>query len=838
MCREVLEEELDILFENQKEKDGVRVSKKWSFVLLTLALICLMFSSVVNAEVRRGAWVDEIIFVAEPNAPTGLSRLQVGELDLYSDGISDPQLFQRILENPNLGYEMAFGLYDEITFNPYGPEFEDGRLNPFSVPRIREAMNWLIDREYVAQEIYGGMANARYFPITGAFPDYARIPDVVRTLELEYKVDPARANAVITEEMQKLGAQKVGGVWQYKGAPVTLIVLIRTEDERTEVGDYVATLLEEIGFRTERLYRTGAEASPIWISGNPALGGFHVYTGAWITTVVARDQGSNFEFFYTPLGLPFPLWQAYQPTEEFDDLAQSLTRQEFTTMEQRNAMFARAMKLSLEDSVRIFLVDRISVFPRRAELSVAADLAGGTTGAYLWPTTIRRDGQVGGKITIGLTNVLVEPWNPLDGSNWSFDTMPIRGTADYGYQWDPFTGLQYPQRFERADVYIKEGLPVSKTLDWVNLQFVEENVVPMDAWSDWDAKEHRFLTVGETHPEGRTSNRKTVVYYPADLYDTVVWHDGSPFSVGDVILGIILSFDRGNVDSEVYDEAKKSGLDSWMQTLKGIRITSVNPLVIEYYIDTFYLDAEWYVGTWWPAYSQGPGAWHNLALGLMAEKNEELAFSADKADRIDVEWTNYVAGPSLDILAKYLRTPHLPYEAVMAQFVSAEEMNLRFANLQKWYAQKGHFWLGTGPFYLEKAYPVERMVHLKRFEQFPDPSDKWTIFSSPMIAEVDVDGAARVTIGKEFSFDVWITFEGADYPLDYIQVVKYLLFDASGNLVYTGDAIPVEDGLYSVVISSELSASLPVGGSKIEIVVAPLVVSIPTFETFEFIMMP
>ena len=47
----------------------------------------------------------------------------------------------------------------------------------------------------------------------------------------------------------------------------------------------------------------------------------------------------------------------------------------------------------------------------------------------------------------------------------------------------------------------------------------------------------------EKFPEGTTANVKSVVTYPADLFDTVKWHDGSPISVGDFVMTMIQSFD-------------------------------------------------------------------------------------------------------------------------------------------------------------------------------------------------------------------------------------------------------------------------------------------------------
>ena len=53
-----------------------------------------------------------------------------------------------------------------------------------------------------------------------------------------------------------------------------------------------------------------------------------------------------------------------------------------------------------------------------------------------------------------------------------------------------------------------------------------------------------------------------------------------------------------------------------MSHFKGVKIVSTDPLVIETYDDLYYLDAEYMVTTWWPDYTYGPGAWHNIGLGV------------------------------------------------------------------------------------------------------------------------------------------------------------------------------------------------------------------------------
>ncbi len=412
---------------------------------------------------RKGAWLDTIVFVEEPSTDAAVTRLEVGELDLFAFQVSKRDVATKVEESAVLDSYRSSGSYSELTFNPAGPELENGTLNPFAVPAVREAMNWLIDRNYVVQEIMGGLGTPRWLPFNTASSDYALMADVARGLELKYAYNKEKAQEVIGAEMEKLGATLVDGKWQYNGAPLNLSVLIRTEDERRLIGDYVANQLEDIGFTVTRDYKTAAEASPIWLRGNPADGKFHVYTGGWITTAVPRDLGSNFQFFYTNQGLAVPLWQAYVNTEEFYKLSERLANNDFKTMDERTEMMAKALELSLQDSIRIWLLDRASITPKRKEVKAASDLYGAVSGSSLWPYTLQREGEIGGSMTVAMPSILTEPWNPLNGTNWIYDMMLIRGTGELATVSDPFTGLALPNRIERAEVFIEKGLPVFKT---------------------------------------------------------------------------------------------------------------------------------------------------------------------------------------------------------------------------------------------------------------------------------------------------------------------------------------------------------------------------------------
>jgi peptide/nickel transport system substrate-binding protein len=209
-------------------------------------------------------------------------------------------------------------------------------------------------------------------------------------------------------------------------------------------------------------------------------------------------------------------------------------------------------------------------------------------------------------------------------------------------------------------------------------------------------------------------------------------------------------------------------------------------LVIETYTDTYFQDAEIGVTTWWPYYAQGTGAWHNLYLGILADAAGEAVFSQAKQTELDVDRLSYIAGPTIDIMKAQLdlwtEEGGLPYEPTFSQFVTEEEAALRIQNLTEWHRRYGHFWVGTGPYFLQRAFPVEGTVILQNNPFFPDLATRWARFANAPIPVVEVDGSARVTIGDEEVYEVMVTFEGAPYALADITTVSFLVVDATNQL--------------------------------------------------------
>ncbi len=799
---------------------------------------------------RHGGWLDEIV-VSVVDSSSAVTQIQAGAIDIFAAGLSSDSLPE--IEAAGLNYAESNGLYYELTFNTYGPTFDKstGKVNPFYFAKAREALNWLIDRNYINREVYNGGGLAKFWGIVTNMPDYTSVAPTVRKLEAEYAYNPEKAKAQMDEVMQGVeGVTIEDGKYMYKGEQVSLIFIIRPDSDGTRkpIGEYVASQLESIGFAVDRQYKTASEASPIWVGGNVADGLWNLYTGAWSATVISRNEGDNFEFFDTPQSAYgfSSTWQSFASgmDTEYGQLADKLSYNKFPNREERTQALAEMLEMELKESFHIWLIDGKNFTPYKDGLDVTYDLAAGVDGSWIWPYTIRWDDKEGGQLKWGAPELFVDPWNPIAGSNWAFDQAIGRATWGNAYMYDPHTGLVWPQRFDRAEITAEEGLPIGKSLDWVDLKFEKEIDVPADAIVDWDAANQAFVTAAEKFPDGTTAKVKSVVYYPADLFDTVKWHDGSNLSLADFIYSWIISLDIGKEGSAIYDESQAPNAEAVLANFKGFKILSENPLTIEAYSDSYQTDAELNITTLWPTFNYGEAPWHILAAASRADEAGELAFSADKADATStdthtVEWFSQVGGPSLEILSNWLDTSieesYVPYANAMAAYLTPEEAVARYENAKAFFAKYGHYNIGTGPYILKDAFLTEKVATLINNPDFPDLADKWARYGAPKVAAVEVEGEGSVVLGGEFSFDVYVTFKGAAYPADEIKEVKGLLYDATGQIVKVIDGVLVEDGHYTITVPADVAASMEAGASKLEAVVVSNVVAIPSFSAFEFV---
>ena len=789
---------------------------------------------------RKGGWLDEIV-VSVADRSAVIAQLNADDIDIYVNGFSTDQLAE--LQKAGLDYATANGTYYTIQFNP--AEFKSGEYNPFRNRKIREAFNYLVDRNYINQEYFAGGALEKWFPIMTNFGDYADLADVCRRLEAEYAYDFDKAKEMIREEVAKEGYELKDGKFEKNGKPLEVTFLIRLEDARKPMGNYISDQMEEIGFTVIRKEGKGSDLSAIWYLGDPTEGEWHMYTGGWGASVLSRDQSNIFQEMYLNTSAQgIPVFKENVSDPVFQDLGDRLYDKAYKTMEERRDWMAQALELCLQDSFQVMLIDSKQFIPYRKGVVATTDLAAGIESAQITPHTLRFADKEGGTMRWATQPFLFAgPWNPIQGSNTTSDQGAARMTATYAFTYDPYTGLVHPFFAEKADLTVQTGSTIQKTLDWVNLEFADKIVVPDDAWVDWDAKEQKFITAAEKNPGKEvTAKAKAVVTYRGDLFDVVKWHDGSNFTMADLIMSIIMSFDRAKEESAIYDEQSLSDFESMMATFRGMKIVSTNPLIIEGYSDSIYQDAEltaYGAGGYWVNYWQGQGSYSQIAMMNSVEAVGELAYTSSKATEKNVDQISLIGGPSLEVLGKHLdkliEEGTIPYEPTLGDYITKEEAIERYKALKAHFDKYGNYWQGTGPYFLKSVDLNGKSLVMAHFDDYPDPADRWDSYSEPMIAEVEIDGPGQVTAGEEATFDIFVTFNDEPYKLDDINKVKYLVFNAEGEAVLIDEAKAVEDGRYVIEFTAEDTLKFGDGATKIEIAVTPYVVAQPTFKSMEFI---
>ena len=134
------------------------------------------------APARHGGWLDEIDY-SIVDGDSAITQIGANAVDLFSYGLAANKLAE--IKKANLCYTQSYGTFYAFMFN--SAPFKDATvLNPFSDRKMREAMNWAIDRNYINQEIYAGGALPKFTPLATQLVDYTGVIDVARGIEAKY----------------------------------------------------------------------------------------------------------------------------------------------------------------------------------------------------------------------------------------------------------------------------------------------------------------------------------------------------------------------------------------------------------------------------------------------------------------------------------------------------------------------------------------------------------------------------------------------------------------------------------------------------------------------------
>ena len=821
-------------------------NKTLKLVVLLLALT--MFVSIFAAcdkgtttKVGAGANLNSITMIGVEEA-SAVTQMTAGEIDIFAGSM--PGKYKTEIEEAGVNAVNLPGTFYELMTN--NAVFEDGSFNPFSVREFRVGLSKLVDRDYIVSEVFDGSAMPRYFSISEVDVDYARYVEFARVAETYLQYDKEAGMEMIDQVMADAGITKnAAGKYEVNGKPMTFVFLIRNEDGvRQQMGDYVSNVLEEAGFAVDRQYKTSAECWGVIDGNTPQQGKWNIYTGGWGASGLVRDSGITWHDMNSPDSrMGMPEFALYQNSDEFNQLLENAAYNKYASMEERDEIFSKLFELEAYYSQHIWLADSLAYTIWDTDVSTSYNLAAGVDGSSLTAYTLKYTDQEGGDMVwANQAAPIQDPVNPVQGTNQTYDNQFLNFTRDYLFMDDPYTGLNYPKRATKAEVVIQTGLPVGKTYDWVDLSFEDEIVVPEDAMVDWDVESETWILAGSD--EKRTAKSKVTYYLGDDLGD-FTWHDGTPITLADIMMVQIMGFATAYEASPLYDEYIAPAFLSQLELFKGWRIVSEKPIVIEYYSDTYALDAETNVSNLilgWTYDSTGAQAsWSAVAAGNKVIMSGLASYSSGgAADDDAIEWLNYLDGPSLEYLKdaydECVSESYIPFEPTMGKYVTKKDAKKAYQNTLDFYEENGHFVVGCGPYYISHVMSVEGSITLTAYPGYNEDKDRWSFLSEPKIATVQIDGPTSVKSGEEAVFEVYIDDPaGEAYPIAEIATVKYLLYDSTGAIVEVAEAEATEDGLYTVTLSADAVTGLGKGACKIEVVVSPSVVAAPALVPAEFV---
>ena len=131
-----------------------------TMLLRSIAVIgLLLFGVFLNIGVyaqspTKGAYVDTVRFIQYLDDNVALQEIKSGNLDTYFFRIP-LETVSDVKADPNLKvYDRIAGSFG-LLLNP-APSKDNNSINPFQFRQVRFAMNYLVDREFVVDEILRG----------------------------------------------------------------------------------------------------------------------------------------------------------------------------------------------------------------------------------------------------------------------------------------------------------------------------------------------------------------------------------------------------------------------------------------------------------------------------------------------------------------------------------------------------------------------------------------------------------------------------------------------------------------------------------------------------------
>lgn len=760
-----------------------------------MALLLLSMPSHVYAQQVKGSYVDEVRFIHYLDENVATNEVRAGNLDTYFWRLP-LDLAQSLKDDPSIRIYDAPGGSLSLLINP-APA--DGTLNPFSIREVRYAMNYLIDRDLVVNEVLKGFGAPMYSAFGQFDPDYIVLIDVIESFGFRY--NPALASDMVSEALTDAGASKrADGKWYYNDKPIQVKFFIRGDDPRRKtLGEILASDLEKMGFTVERIYGDLNKAFSEVYGSDPREQRWHLYTEGWGRSAFTRYDTSLAAQMYAPWFANMPGFQnnAFWNYEnkELDDLTQRIFTGKYASKDERDSLLRRSVDIGVRESVRIFIASTIDPYVvRKGVDGMIQDFGAGITGRF---SLINAKTDTG-VLKVGMKQIYQGSWNPVAGLRDWYATRVSSAIIDPATFFNPHTGDVIPVRATwKVDTRGPDG-----ALD-----------VPSNALL-WDPYAEQWRQVGD----GIKAKSKVTL----DLKYSK-WHNGVMMDRSDILYSVYFLFEWGTREGEndaTYDPEYTSTAEKVVSTFKGIRFLDED--TVEVYVDYWHFDPN-YIADYASVWASMP--WEIYAAMERVVMDGKAAFSRSQANAKNVPWLSLIIADDAnlikDALNQFRSSNSIP--SALKDMVSSSDADSRYSASIDWIDARRHAMISNGPFYLESYNPEARTIVIKAFRDptYPFEQGRWRVFEQPMLAKISsVDAPLTIERGKEAVITGSVRVEGGGGSgIDPSRDVSiyYFMKDANGNVVVDGSIRPSSDGRFEIRLAGNDTGRLSRGTNELKV---------------------
>ena len=766
-----------------------------SVVVLLLFTFVAIDNSAFSQVQEKGPYIDQARFIQRADENLALEEVKSGSLDMYffpipyesaNDARNDPRLEVYDTTAGSLGFLV----------NP-APAADPDILNPFQFKEVRYALNYLIDRDFVVNEILKGYGSPLIDPFGIYSPEYLNIIDTVESFGFRY--NPSLASSMISEAMIASGATNVDGKWVFNGNPVTIKLFMRQDDPKKEsMGELVASQLENIGFTIQRDYGDLNKANIVVYGSDPKNLQWQIYTEEFAgTRAFVKYNPIIPAQMYAPWlsrmpGSLNPSYWNYQ-NSSLDEISQKIAFFNFTSEEERNQLVGDAVKMGIQESVRIFVAQKTDPFVASANVQgLVNDFGAGITSKYSL-LNARSAGNGNISLDIGVKQIHQGSWNTITGVQDLYSASIHSLIADAATFRHPYTGEVVSFRSPWREI-TTEG-PIGK-ID-----------VPSDVIK-WNQTLQQWVQAGE----GSTAISK-VTFTP--LYSN--WHHGIPMDVSDMMFADYFTYEWGTntgpgdrtVDPEYTPAASEA-----LKLSKGSRY--ITPDNIESYIDIWHYDEKEIAGSG-AFFATEP--WEILAASERIVMDGRLAYSRSEAQAKGVEWYDPIVREHADMIKAELQTmkneQFVP--PALRDIITVEDAIKRYDASISWIENHGHAIIRNGAFYLENFNVAGGTITINAFRDssYPFEVGHWSKYEIPRVADISSVNVPRI-VAMGQSTPIRISVDVGGQPSSNVTV-NYFVSNKDGIVVARGQAQPESPGQFNITLTSEVTAKLSAGPNQIRI---------------------